>query len=163
MAVLCYILSILFLALITIQDFRERMVYWILFPLAAISLGLYAHLDYLNSGRDILINFLYILFVGFFLVGYMLFKKYRIENILKKFLGLGDMLFFGVIAVALPSVVFALFFLLSLLLSLGLGLTALKGSTIPLAGCQSVLLGVLISMFHFNIMSVWDIEKLIMP
>tara|TARA_R110000850_G_scaffold177270_2_gene303137 strand:- start:216 stop:494 length:279 start_codon:yes stop_codon:yes gene_type:complete len=89
--------------------------------------------------------------------------KYRgagLSEVLKKYLGLGDILFFLLLALGLTTEVFLVFYLSSLILSLVLGLVFYKNRTIPLAGIQSVLLSTVIVLQSAGFINIFNINLL---
>ncbi len=156
--ILIIILS-LSLALITFQDYRYRAVSWFLFPIAALALFF---INFHNvSFEQILVNQLSNL--GFlclqFLILLLFFRVRNIssQDILKKQIGLGDVLFFIVLALGLPTTLFILFFVGSLIVSLAAGLILFSKSTVPLAGLQSAMLLVLITLNFLGVINMYAI------
>lgn len=139
-------------SIIAIQDFQERKVLWICFPIAAIFLAI-LHLNHVGF-----LPFLYATFTNIFLVSCILLLLWLVTRyILKKgFLnvsfGLGDMLFMYAFAMGFPSVTFTLLFVASIGFSL-IVFTFMKvlanSETVPLAGLMGVFLIAVILMDHF--------------
>ena len=140
--VLLKILAIMALGFITFQDFKERRVFWFLFPLLAL---LMTSIHFLYSPLTtiffyhILLNLLAVLLVLtlVFLYTRLVQKKRFVDHSL----GLGDMLLFIGLAMAFPTVTFLILFTSSLFCSL-IAFFALKGrsahATIPLAGLMGL-------------------------
>ncbi|NAS12388.1 general secretion pathway protein [Poritiphilus flavus] len=128
---------------IAVQDFRERAVLWILFPLTA---ALLATL-YLKS--TFLQDFLWNIFTNLILVSFMILILYiythfiRGKAFLNHSIGLGDVLFFYAFALGFPTFTFVTLFVCSLLFSLfffSLARKRLTNKTIPLAGLMGLFL-----------------------
>ena len=127
---------------IAVQDFRYRRVYWFLFPILFCS-GLYfARLK--NDPfwmQNLLQNSLFLGLVLSLLLSYF-FLKYKSLQSIKDQIGLGDVLLFIAILPFFKTEEFALFFSLSLFLSLLFFLPFIirkKDFKIPLAGFQSLI------------------------
>ncbi len=139
------------LGYITIQDFKERQVYWFLFPLASILLGL---VHFLNTAEPlaflnyIALNVLFVtLILGvLYLTTRIIFKK----RFLNHSLGLGDILFFYAFAIGFPTITFVILFTNAILFALLLFFVFKKKlhlQTVPLAGLMS---SFLIFIFAYN-------------
>ena len=127
---------------IALQDFKERKVYWFLFPILGIALGL---LHFLETGSNQL--FLYhVLFNGLLVTLLLLLLFFLTKTIFKKpFLnhsfGLGDLLFFYAFGLGFPPVTFIILFTNSLFFSLLVFVLFKKyhkATTVPLAGLMAV-------------------------
>ena len=132
------------LALVTYQDFRERQVWFFLFPLCALVGGylffkeatpsFYFTTIAINLGIVSLIVFLN------FLVARFVLKK----SLLKEALGLGDILFFIVFAISFPTFAFLNFFVFSLVITwvlyIVIRMRDSRIQTAPLAGCMALFL-----------------------
>lgn len=145
--------------LIAFQDFKDRMVSWILFPLVGIALGL-LYLE--NSTFEQWYPFVITNIVLVSLIVLMLFLYAR--NVARmKFLnvsfGLGDLLFFYALTFGFPTATFLILFVLSILFSL---ITTIlmnwkKGNqTVPLAGLMGLfVIGILLASFFPNVPSLY--------
>ncbi len=136
------------LGAICLQDFRERKVYWFLFPF----LGMVLCTIYYGVAVDSIVFLLNIALNMIFMVVVVLLiflyaKIIAKQKFVNHSLGLGDMLFFVAIALGFPTVTFLILFVNALLFSL-LGFLVLKGRlhqpTVPLAGFMSVFFIVLL-------------------
>tara|TARA_R110002072_G_scaffold202476_3_gene360355 strand:- start:3351 stop:3851 length:501 start_codon:yes stop_codon:yes gene_type:complete len=140
------------LLLICYQDFKSREVTWFLFPLAMLLLTLtknpFPDMDFFVY--SIIPNLLFTLFQCSVLILFFAFKGISFKTLLAKYIGLGDLLFFLVLAISLPFPFYQIFMVISLLLSALAGLIFFKEKTIPLAGIQSL---VLVLCLIFNIPS----------
>lgn len=129
--------------LIAFQDFKERMVSWILFPLLGVALGgLYlVHVPFAQYYPFVLVNILLISIVVFIL---FLYTKYiSKQGFLNVSFGLGDLLFFYALALGFPTMTFLVLFSVSMVFALGTTLLwnrNRKMPTVPLAGLMGVFL-----------------------
>jgi len=151
------IISIILLFVITFQDFRFRAVSWYIFPAL---LGLYIADNYLSNGLTtgtvfFFTNLLIILIqlAGVFL--YFILKNWGKRAQITNYLGLGDVLFFIVLAAAFSPFGFILFIVIALLsailwYALRMVMKKDKEITIPLAGIMSGLLIMVIVAETFN-------------
>ncbi|MEM7380764.1 MAG: hypothetical protein AAF361_06140 [Bacteroidota bacterium] len=128
---------------IAVQDFKERAVLWVLFPLTAALLGI---LYYNTTSTQ---DFLWNIFTNLILVSVMILILFlythfiRGKAFLNHSLGLGDILFFYAFAIGFPTFTFVTLFVCSLLFSLLLFALAKKrfsNPTIPLAGLMGLFL-----------------------
>lgn len=137
---------LLVLCTIAYQDFKYRAVYWICFPLLAVLFsgckisavgfaGLFT--DLIFTGGFLLLQ-LVVLWLYFYV-------KYRKSvNLTDGYLGWGDILFLLAVCFYLSPVNYILFYVVSLIVSIGYALLArslVKNEelTIPLAGIQALL------------------------
>jgi hypothetical protein len=155
------ILTLLFLIglfLLSYQDFKERKVTALIFFYLAI-LGGYMHYTtqyiemYLFS---LVLNFSILLFLILILLVY---AKFVMRKKINETIGLGDVLFFGVLALSFPTVSFLILFSSSLIFSLVTFLflkQKIKVKTVPLAGLQGVFLAiVMILNLFFNLVDLY--------
>lgn len=142
---------VLVCALIAFQDFKERMVSWILFPVVGLLLGF---LYIWNTSFEQFYPFVFtnMLLISGIVLFLFLYTKYiaRMEFLNVSF-GLGDLLFFYAFALGFPTMTFLILFVGSILFSLAVFLIT-KGKqeneTIPLAGLMGFfLIVVLIASF----------------
>lgn len=143
MELILKILLIILLLSITYQDIKYRAVWWILFPLTLIlqifiALSIETPVVIINY---FLINLiivsiqLLVLFVYFYLKNR---GRQEIRIILLSKLGLGDILFFVILAAAFSTYNFVIAFVLLLILSLIVAaFTFKKNRAIPLAGIMA--------------------------
>lgn len=138
---------LILLSIIVYQDVKDRAVSWILFPLAAVLIVAYYH--YLFSLIDLVLHFLInLLVVGILLVcltGYVYLRfKDKGTNLWNHF-GLGDVLFFLVLACSFSPFNFIFFTILSLIFAILVSLfQSSKMKTVPLAGYQALCLMLLL-------------------
>ncbi|MEO0570796.1 MAG: hypothetical protein AAF039_03755 [Bacteroidota bacterium] len=139
--------------LIAIQDLKERMVHWVLFPLVALFLGM---LHWQQSTPDI---FALVTLTNIFFVTFLIFTSWLYVRYIKKIkyvnhsLGLGDILFFYALAFGFPTSIFLVLFISALLFSLAIHLVLglfKKQTTIPLAGYMSLFLIVILLLSNNN-------------
>lgn len=131
------------LIIITYQDYKDRMVWWFLFPVFAITAG---YLHFIHAVEivfilNLAINFLIVMIcmsVGF------LYARLKLKvSFLREAFGLGDLLFFIGLAGAFPTVSFIIVFAALLLSSLLTHFIIAKSSemdSVPLAGYASFFL-----------------------
>jgi hypothetical protein len=135
----------LFLLSIAWQDFKWRAVWWFLFPLALGLQSLLALKQIYWSTWAIYfaINLFIVAFQLLVLISYLkLVKRLNPSQLFKAYLGLGDVLFFIVLAAAFSPLNFLFFLLCFLLVSLIVALyfkRVLK--TVPLAGILALAYG----------------------
>ncbi len=131
------------LLLIALQDIKERAVYWFLFPILGICLAIMG-MQYHLWEQYFLYSVLNCCIVSIVLgILYLYTSKLRKKRFLNHSLGLGDMLFFYVLAIGFPTISFVIVFAFSLLFSLAIYLFFKKSftlSTIPLAGFMAIFL-----------------------
>ncbi len=132
--VLCCLLTIF------LQDFKERKVFiWLL-----IFSGVFLSLLYLQSTsvKLYLFNIGINLFIIAIIMGILYsYTKLKLKTSLTNTLGLGDILFFIIIALSFPLATFIVLFSFSLVFSLVLFLllkSKLKSKYVPLAGLQAL-------------------------
>ena len=118
---------------------------------------------YLNSILPVFlinigVNLIFILLLFFIL---KLYCKYKLKKNIFEAIGLGDFLFFIVLAVSFPIVSFFVLFSISLIFSLVLYLVLkpiLKQKTIPLAGFQALFLVIILGLnLALNIINLYII------
>jgi len=138
---------ILLLAVVVAQDFKDRAISWFLIPLLFI--GFIANGLLQIHPLELLtyfgINFMLVAVNLLCVTLFISMKEKRITNILKNYLGLGDVLFFLVLTVVFSPFNFIFFYLGSIFLTtLVYGVLQLiskeKQRLIPLAGVMSLLL-----------------------
>ena len=131
------------LCVIAIQDFKDRLVWWFLFPIAGVLAGLNyfeqstsAPLFFLNIGLNTLT------LTSILLILVLVYKFILNKPLLNKSLGLGDILLFTVMILGYPAITFIVLLSLALICSLILSvlLQSNFGKFIPLAGLVSCFL-----------------------
>jgi len=128
---------------IVFQDFKERAVFWFLFPILGICHALvwYKHTTTSTFWICLLFNVLLVSMVLLLLFIYT--QKIRGVLFLNHSLGLGDMLFFYALAVGFPPATFIVVFSFSIFFS-WVGYVIFRdrmlGNTIPLAGFMALFL-----------------------
>jgi hypothetical protein len=153
------ILFLIGLLFLIVQDFKERKVTLLLFPILLI-IGAFLHLK-TQFVEVLLLNL--IINLGLVLVVLSMLLLYVMFIMKKKFnevIGLGDLLFFVVLAVSFPTVSFVLLFCSSLLFSLIIYLIFKSkiGKHIPLAGLQGLFLFLLLfSNLIFNFVNLYAV------
>jgi|SRR5690606_14356893 len=146
------------LGLIFYQDIKERQVYWFLFPLVAICVGVLFFFKTLSE-LFIMAIALNILFVAILLLAVLLYTKIKLKS--NKAIGLGDVLFFLASAFAFSTISFIVIFIGSLIFSLVLHNALTKSQntiTVPLAGYMSLFFGLTYLAYWFGIIqSVYQV------
>lgn len=137
---ICLMICLFF---IVFQDFRQREISWFFIPLLLAGF-IYTAMYKENAGiafKYILFNLSFIIIQLVLLTIYMSVKNKKLVNIVNTYIGIGDILFFAVIAAAFSPFNFIVFYLISTILTLlGFALfNLLKGSSreIPLAGAMA--------------------------
>jgi len=137
------IILLLILGAIFYQDYKERLVYWFLFPL----LGLCAGFLFYNSTlpelfiASVALN---LMFVSCLLLIVFIYSRILLKARLKDVFGLGDILLFLSIIFTFSTVSFLVILVFALFFSLVIHLLLKKRSklkTVPLAGYLSLFFG----------------------
>jgi len=145
--------SLLSLLAIAYQDFKERKVslYLFILTLFCVSLLYYRYSNTLEFFANTSINLSLVLLIIGILLAYSWFKlKQRLFEVF----GLGDALFFLVLAYGFPPITFVVLFVSSLIFALLLFFLLkpkLSNKTVPLAGLQAIFLTLVFSLnwvFH---------------
>ncbi len=137
------IISILCCVFISYQDFKERLVSWVLFPLLGLCMGL---LHYLHAETQVFylhITMNIILTSSILLVLYAYSKFISKTRFLNTSIGLGDILFFYAFSLGFPSTTFTILFACSVFFSVFLFFTLkhrFELKTVPLAGLMGLFL-----------------------
>ena len=124
------------------QDIKERKVsVWILI----ISLLLGGTLHFLQQNQEVFIAsiLMNVTFIALVFGVLCLYARVILQNNIFKVFGMGDLLFFVLLAVSLPILSFLMVFIFSLLFSLLIVVLVkrkFKNKTVPLAGLQSLFL-----------------------
>ena len=145
MSILINALIIGSLSIIAFQDFKERKVWFFLFPLFGILGGLLfyrsSHLSFFWI--SIALNLIIVMVIIFmnYLISKFLFKK----DFFKEAIGLGDLLFFVCFTCCFPTMTFVYLFVFSILFTLILfwklnKMRKSEYSTVPLAGSMGLFL-----------------------
>jgi len=148
MIVIIQLLIIVILASITWQDFKYRAVYWILLPLLMLLFILKGVFNNTFSIYDSLIN-LFMIALQIIVLHIYIYMKSGAWLLHKYYLGWGDVLFFIALTFLFSPITFMAFQLISLISILLWFILFNKFLTrqklIPLAGCQSFILILLIT------------------
>jgi hypothetical protein len=156
MSTMFLIIGIGALITISIQDFIQRLIWWFLFPIAAICFVLYQILNP-QIKLDIDVIFLNMeIIVLMIIIAYLLTKhnKYSGRYTFFEGIGIGDILMIIISATLFSSINFLIFLLASFILSLTIGLilsfVKKADHSIPLAGVLSIVLLILILLDKFS-------------
>lgn len=143
--------AVICLCFIGYQDMRYRAVYWMCFPVLAISMLLFKQhkAGWITTLTETSFGLLFFGLQLGVLWLYLSFKNRSFVNITSNYLGLGDILFLLSIAFYLSPVNYVLFYIGSLIIVLVYTLTQRIllekiNPEIPLAGLQALLLSVII-------------------
>ncbi|KQC29389.1 hypothetical protein AAY42_05360 [Flagellimonas eckloniae] len=132
------------LAGISYQDFKERKVFWFLFPLAMLLFGLLLFLN--TNGLKIFIYYSAInalLVTAIVTILFVYTRLFLKKTFLNHSLGLGDILFFYAFGLGFPTITFVVLFVGSIVFSLLVFLLSKKRlelSSVPLAGLMAFFL-----------------------
>ena len=137
---------LILLSITAIQDFKHRAISWYLIPLLIIAFifKVYntneSNIFWFNSA----FNFVFVFIQLILLTLYIGIKNKKMTNIINSYLGLGDILFFMVLCLALSPFNFVIFYIVSILFT-AIGYLAYTGIVkkpnreIPLAGSMALL------------------------
>lgn len=89
-------------------------------------------------------------------------KKVNPKQLLKEYVGVGDLLLFLVLALSLPYYVFLPFQIASLIIGMVLGVLLFKNRTVPLAGIQASLLVLMFGATQVFHLPMWKLEYLLL-
>ncbi len=135
-------MAMLCLGGICYQDFKERKVYWVIFPILGLLLG---SLYFMVSSEPLVPFFnivLNILLVGtFLLISYLHAKLIMKRKFVDHSLGWGDILLFLALALGFPTITFTLLLVAALIFHLLAFLAVkskLKDPMVPLAGLMGL-------------------------
>jgi hypothetical protein len=143
------VLKILFIGiLLTIfyQDIRERKVTLILI-LSGIVLGGFLHFQKQATIVFLSNSMVNLIAISLIFSLLWLYTKFKLKKRIQEVFGLGDLLFFCLLAVSLPIISFLVIFVFSLIFSLFVFMlikSSLKNKTVPLAGLQSIFLAIIL-------------------
>lgn len=156
------------LLVIAYQDFRWRAIHWITLPVLFILLIIKA--TGASSLKDIIFNFA--LIAGFLLLQllvltlYFSVKERRPVNIIDKYLGLGDVLFFVTIAAGFSFLNYILFYIASfvIIILISVILLAMRRplKSIPLAGGMALCFLSFLALERFTGISLFYNEQLLL-
>lgn len=142
------------------QDIKERKVYIWLFISAGILMG-YLHILHISLSeflRNSTLNFVVISLVYSIL---FLYANFKLKKSLSKVFGLGDLMFFFIMALSFPTTTFIILFTFSLIFSLVLFYlvkSKIRNTYVPLAGFQSLFLVlILVTNWIFNFINLYKI------
>lgn len=151
MKIFIEILFLIVLGILFYQDMKEQKVSLWMLLLGLFSGGFlhFLHQDSLVFLSTILIN---LLFVSIIFSVLLLYSKFKLQKNIFDVFGLGDLLFFTILAVSLPILSFLTVFVFSTIFSLILFLMLKRyftTNTVPLAGLQSLFLAIVLILNTF--------------
>ena len=122
------------------QDIKERLVYWFLFPIIALSSGILFYNNVMPElfKTSLVINLCFVIFLIFIVSAY---SKLKLRTSISDTFGLGDGLLFIALAFTFSSVSFLVVFVFGLIFSLIMHLFLKNKSehkNVPLAGYLSM-------------------------
>lgn len=153
---------VLLLAVLIYQDFAQRAVHWVLL---ALLIPCQFGLAYLTIGAEELlfnlgINTMLLVFQFLLLTVYFSLRTRALTNIINRFIGIGDLLFFVFLSVSFSPFNLILFFIFSLVLILTVYAVAmrskLKQYKIPLLGNMSIIYMIVLAIEWFCNFSRFD-------
>lgn len=154
MIVVLKLILILILILIFFQDYKDRLVYWFLYPLVGV-LGFCIQLFYYSWQSIIaesLINLIFILLL--ISISFLFAKVVSKKKFLNESIGAGDIFLFLVLTVLFPVLTFSVLFVISMLFALLIHLVLTykkeKKATVPLAGYMSLFYGFIYMVTFFT-------------
>ena len=142
MSIALDILLIIVLSSICIQDFKERKIS-LLLVVVGILLGGAIHFQQQNASVFFLAIFINVVFVAVLFLILAIYSKLKMKQSIFEVFGLGDLLFFVLLAISLPIISFIVVFVFSLIFSGTIFMLIkqnMKEKTVPLAGLQSAFL-----------------------
>jgi phosphoglycerol transferase MdoB-like AlkP superfamily enzyme len=113
-------------------------------------------------GLSIVVNLAFLAGNMLLTVVWFALKKIHPTELLSTYIGVGDLLLFSILAIALPYSLFIPFHILSLLAGALLGASVFKHTTVPLAGIQALLLVVLLCGLQCLQLTFSDLEFLML-
>lgn len=151
--ILLKIIIIAVLLLIFYQDFKERQVYWFLFPFLALGCAILFYNGTLPElfFVAVLLNLSFILFL---LAIIFLYAKIKLKQPFKAVFGAGDVLLFLGLVFTFSTLSFLIVFVFSLFFSLLIHLAVSRHSkekTVPLAGYMSFFFAIMYLSFWTGI------------
>jgi hypothetical protein len=134
------LLLIVLLLTIAYQDIKERLVYWFLFPLLGMTVGV---LFYTKTLPELFLvsTLLNLIVVCLFYLVIVLHSFFILKKSFRQVIGMGDLLMFFFLIFTFSSVSFLITFISAIFFSYILHLLLkknLKNKTVPLAGYMSV-------------------------
>lgn len=145
------LLTVVLLALIFFEDLKYRGVSWYYFVIL-LSLIFWRFTESKGEWTFVLVNASFILTQMVLITLYYFFRRGTFQ-VINQCIGLGDLIFWGVMVFAFSPLNFVLFFIASSVFSLGCFFLFIRGKnrTIPLAGFQSLFLLLMITARLFGI------------
>lgn len=154
---LLYLLAVATLLSIAWQDFTQRAVYWLLFPLLFLVVGILsaAKISIEQTGINVLLNSAFIALQMLLATVYFSVKNRKLTNIFSSYLGLGDLLLLFSISAGFSFLNFIAFYISSLLVTILIFIAVVikkqnQSYQIPLAGAQALIYLLLLSITTFG-------------
>lgn len=134
------------LCTLAIQDFMERKVFVSLFIIPGLIMGIF-HLKEVSFNQFISTTVINIGIIIAIVIVLFIYSKFVLKKDFRSTFGLGDFIFFLMLAVGFPTVTFLVIFSFSLLFSATIYFfikNHLKYKTVPLAGLQAVFISIIL-------------------
>ena len=134
------LILIIAFVLVFLQDYKERQVYWFLFPIIDVLGGILFYQNTLPELFLISIQMNLLFLIVLMLIIY-LYAKFKLKTQFLNTIGLGDLLLFLAISISFSSLSFIVLFISALIFSLVLHFvlnTSKKMVSVPLAGYMSL-------------------------
>lgn len=143
------VITIFFLGVIAYQDFTERLISWIFFPIVGTLLVVnQLYQPYISiTFSQFYINCALLIFMLFLTTVFYSLKERKIVLIFQKYMGVGDVLAMGLVCVSFSPINMLLCLLGSFMISLVVAIifkSLRVHSTIPMAGVISILIAIVI-------------------
>lgn len=146
------ILLIIVLSIIFWQDYKERLVFWLLYPLVGI-IGFIIQLRLTETTTAFLNSTINLCLVGTVILILLVYTRLILkQSLINNSIGIGDILFFIFLSFCFSVISFFVLFVFSLLFSLSLHvlLKRKKNETVPLAGYMSLFFIAVYSLTFFK-------------
>ena len=169
MQLIINIMIVVVLTGIAVQDFRLRAIHWLWIPALA-ALFVVQNADHLPTSAllfNLGFNLAFLLLQAIVLTIWFSMRERKFTNIIDRYIGLGDILFFVALAFAFEPVSFVLVFTVTLLFSLiGYGgfllLRPHSNQQIPLAGLMAIPIAVIVIVSHWSTSELFSISSSIL-
>ncbi len=162
MQLLNLFLLIVISSIMLIQDLKYRAISWVLFPVFFAIILMWSWQNVFFWFQSVLINLSFISLNLLLMIIWFSLKKVNPKQLLKEYVGVGDLLLFLVLALSLPYYVFLPFQIASLIIGMVLGVLLFKNRTVPLAGIQASLLVLMFGATQVFHLPMWKLEYLLL-
>ncbi|HEY0976992.1 MAG TPA: hypothetical protein VGE21_05935 [Flavobacteriales bacterium] len=159
---LLQLLALPVLGIIAWEDLRERSIRWWWLPVLLLLLAapLWGQVSGTETGLSAAFNLCFLVLQCSAALALVMLRRGRWENPLRQWIGIGDLLFLLVVALALPTWSFLLYYLSGLLLCIPAHFALLRlrpegDRSVPLAGLLAIHLGVWLLLSHAGVLPEW--------